>query len=269
MTASTTISAASARLRRRPLGLGARHHQSSGALPTGFRLALQRICGTIVRAGGMMLADLVGRFLGRILAALAGLALACSTRGCRRSAAARRLVQCLRRPAGGGACRSRPDRRAVAQCARSRDLSGDREGSELSAARTGQAEAMVPLKPDLVLVGHLGPAADAADAAQPRIPRRQRRRGERPRNRDRADPRGRGTARPSRARRGADRGDRSGAPPAGRGAAAEVIERDAGRQQRLHRRPRKPRRRADGRSRAGAAGGRARQVTAATCRSKS
>ena len=44
---------------------------------------------------------------------------------------------------------------------------------------------------------------------------------------------------------------------------------DAGRQQRLHRRPRKPRRRADARGRAGAAGGRARAVTAATCRSRS
>ena len=101
-----------------------------------------------------------------------------------------------------------------------------------------QAEAMVPLKPDLVLVGTwdrpltqrmlrgLGFRVVGVDVVSDLDAAR------------RADPRDRGAARPSRARRGADRRDRSGAAPACRGAAADVVERAADRQRRLHGRAR-------------------------------
>ena len=194
----------------------------------------------------------------RALAALA--ARVVRDRGRRRSAAAHRVVQRLRRPAGGRARRSRPDRRAVALCARSRDLGGGRARRANYPRLALQAEAMVPLKPDLVLVGTwdrpltqrmlrgLGFRVVGVDVVNDVATGR------------RADPRGRGAARPSRARRGAGRGDRSGAAAACRGAAAEVVERAAGRQQRLHRRPRQPRRRAAARGRAGAAAGRAERL---------
>ena len=87
------------------------------------------------------------------------------------------------------------------------------------------AEAMVPLKPDLVLVGPWDRPLTQRHAARSWLPDRQRRYRERPCDRDRADPRDCRAARASGTRRGADRGDRSRAATAGRGAAAKVIER--------------------------------------------
>ena len=172
---------------------GARHHQSSGAFPTGFRLALQRNCGTIVRAGGTMLSDLTGRILATNFGGAGGARARLFDGGRRRAAPAHRVVQRLRRPAGDRARRSRPDRRAVAQCARSRDLGGGREGGELSAARLdGRGHGAAQARPG---AGRpLGPAADAADAARPRIPDRRRSARQRPGDRDRADPRHREAA---------------------------------------------------------------------------
>ena len=110
---------------------------------------------------------------------------------------------------------------AVAQCARSCDFGGGRQGGELSAARPdGGSHGAAQARPR---AGRsLGPPADAAAAARPWIPRSSTSMlvndlttG------DRADPRDRGAARPSGARRGADRGDRSRAAAARRGAASD------------------------------------------------
>ena len=99
-----------------------------------------------------MLADLVGRFLGRILAALAGLALACST------AAA---DEPPRRIASFNVCADQlvialadPDQIvALSPNARDPAISVVTEKAANYPLLGRTAEAMVPLKPDLVLVG--------------------------------------------------------------------------------------------------------------------
>ena len=117
------------------------------------------------------------------------------------------------------------DRRAVALCRRSGACRSWPTRRAHSASSTGRPKSMIPLKPDLVLVGTWDRSVTQRMLRVAGLPRgRGRRSSATSQPARRADPRDGGAARPSGARRGADRGARARARAARGGAAADGVD---------------------------------------------